>query len=175
MRRPTLALLAAVCALPVAAIRPWRADPTEQELRAFSFEHEVRVPVAPEAAFDAFTGDVSPWWDHTFSTDPVRFEIEPRAGGGFWEIFDEEGNGLLHARVTWAERGKKLVFRGPLGFHGRAVDMVHTFVFEADGGATRVRATVEAMGVFEESHPAIVEQVWHHFLGRYQEHVENGR
>ena len=34
--------------------------------------------------------------------------IEPRPGGGFIEIFDDEGNGVLHATVIYADRGKLL-------------------------------------------------------------------
>ena len=137
----------------------------------FRFQLDVEVPLAPEAAFDAFTGDVSPWWDHRMSEEPTRFEIEPAAGGAFVEIFDESGAGLHHAQVTWAQRGKRLVFRGPLGFHGRAVDMVHSFDFEATEAGTRLTARVHGLGEFEESEPAVVEAVWEHFLGSYAEHA----
>ncbi|MCW8804045.1 MAG: hypothetical protein OQK57_06570, partial [Ignavibacteriaceae bacterium] len=60
----------------------------------FSFEKEVTLPGTPEIIFDAVTGDISGWWDHSFSENPKKFYIEPKPGGGFWEIFDDEGNGV---------------------------------------------------------------------------------
>ena len=52
----------------------------------FSFEKNITVPGTPEEVFDAATGDISPWWDHSFSENPMRFYIEPKPGGGFYEI-----------------------------------------------------------------------------------------
>ncbi|MCK7528497.1 MAG: hypothetical protein MZV64_68495 [Ignavibacteriales bacterium] len=73
---------------------------------SFSFDKEVTLPGTPEVIFDAVTGDISGWWDHSFTDNPKEFYIEPVPGGGFWEIFDDEGNGVLHARVIYADRGK---------------------------------------------------------------------
>ena len=33
----------------------------------------------PEEIYDAFTGDVKPWWDHTFSESPARLYNESGA------------------------------------------------------------------------------------------------
>ncbi len=49
----------------------------------FSFEKEVTLPGTPEIIFDAVTGDISGWWDHSFSENPKKFYIEPKPGGGF--------------------------------------------------------------------------------------------
>lgn len=90
----------------------------------FSFDKEVTLPGTPEQIFDAATGDISGWWDHSFSEKPKKFFIEAKPGGGFWEIFDDEGNGVLHATVIYSQRGKMIRFDGPLGLSGRAVQIV---------------------------------------------------
>ena len=56
----------------------------------FSFDEEVTLPGTPEIIFDAVTGDINGWWDHSISENPKKFYIEPKPGGGFWEIFDDE-------------------------------------------------------------------------------------
>ena len=145
------------------------------EPRGFSFELEATVPVPPDEAFDAFTGDVSAWWDHAFSDEPARMFIEPTPGGGFYEMFDET-NGVLHATVTFAQRGKRLVFKGPLGFHGAAFEMVHSFEFTAEGeDKTRIRATINGLGQVAESEVPVVRAVWNHFLiEQFVPYVERG-
>jgi hypothetical protein len=132
----------------------------------FSFELEAYVPGTPEEAFDLFTGDVSPWWDHHYSAKPAKLVLEPKPGGQFVELFDAAGNGAEHARVLVAERGKELVFRGPLGFGrmGVHLDFVHRVTFETKGTGTRVHLSVHAAGEVQEGWPATVEGVWKHFL-----------
>jgi uncharacterized protein YndB with AHSA1/START domain len=168
----TLARLAGLPALALACLLAPSPLSQGSAVRAISFEREVEVPLTPEDAFDAFTGDVSPWWDHSFSKDPARFEIEPEPGGGFWEIFDERGDGVLHARVTWAQRGERLVLRGPLGLHGRAVDLVFDLRFEASGDGARVRVKADGVGAFGEGEEDVIASVWAHFLGRYAAYVK---
>jgi hypothetical protein len=141
-------------------------------LRSFAFALETHVPLGPEEAWDAFTGDVRPWWDHHFSAQPARLFIDRFPGGGFYEHFDAEGNGVQHALVTWAERGKRLVLRGPFGLHGNAVDMVASLSFEADGDGTKVSLSVASCGALQEDVGAVVEEVWRHFLlERYTPHA----
>lgn len=170
LRRFSPSQLAALALAGLAGLGVGRAldddGPQAIEVRGFALEHEVLVPGAPEAVFDAFTGDVRGWWDHSFSEEPHALFIEPRAGGGFYEHFDEHGNGALHAQVTLAERGRELVFRGPLGFGRLGVhfDMVHRFTFEAEGDQTRLRVTVHGVGEIEEGWDAAVQGVWRHFL-----------
>lgn len=153
------------------------ATPGELRTGGFTFNYVLTLPGRPEQVFDAVTGDISGWWDHKFSPRPVRFVIEPKPGGGFWEIFDEAGNGVLHATVIYAERGKRLRFDGPLGLTGHAVQMVHTFDFApAAGDSTRVTLTVRAAGEMQEGWPLVVSGVWRHFLfGRLRPWVEAGR
>lgn len=145
-------------------------------IEGFSIEVAVTVPGTPEEVFDAFTGDISPWWDHHHSENPTRFVIEPRPGGHFLELFDDAGNGVVHADVTWADRGKKLVFVGPLGLHGRAVQMVHTFSFETVGDGTKLSASVRGQGEVDDELRATMARVWKHFLiEQFAAYVKSGR
>jgi hypothetical protein len=156
---------------------PVRADQQPLAIGAYAIEHEIVLPGSPEVIYDAITGDISPWWDHSFSEAPAKFFIEPRPGGGFWEIFDESGDGVLHATVIHAQRGRLLRFDGPLGLSGRAVQMVHTYKFEPAGeDSTRLKVSVHAAGEIDADLAAIVDQVWRHFLfERFGPYVESGR
>ena len=144
---------------------------------AFSIDHELALPGTPEVIYDAITGDISGWWDHTFSGKPAKFYIEPKPGGGFWEIFDDSGDGVKHAEVILAQRGKMLRFDGPLGLSGRALKMVHTYTFEAAGeDSTLLKLSVHASGEVEEGLPAIIDRVWRHFLfEQFKPYVEAGK
>lgn len=144
------------------------ASPTNEpaEYGTFRFSQQIVLPGKPETVYDTVTGDISPWWDHSFSEKPYRLYIEPKPGGGFWEIFDEAGNGVLHARVIVADRGKMLRFSGPLGLSGQAIQLVCTYTLEPVGdGETRLTLNVHGAGELDPPDiAAIVERVWHHFL-----------
>ncbi|MGD8307153.1 MAG: SRPBCC domain-containing protein [Ignavibacteria bacterium] len=140
----------------------------------FSFEKELTLPGTPEEIFDAATGDISGWWDHSFSENPKKFYIEPKPGGGFREIFDEEGNGVLHATVIAADRGKLLRFDGPLGLAGTAIQIVTTYTFEpVEEDSTLMRISVHASGEMNDKTAGLVESVWEHFIfGQFKAYVE---
>ena len=87
---------------------PASASITELDLGGFAIELTANVPGSPEVVYDAMTGDVSGWWDHHFSENPKALYIEAKPGGGFYEIFDESGDGAKHAEVIFAQRGKLL-------------------------------------------------------------------
>lgn len=140
------------------------ADVTPLETGGFGVEKEVYIQATPEVVFDALTGDVSGWWDHHFADDPKSLVIEPRPGGTFLEVFDDEGNGAKHADVIYAHRPKLLRMVGPLGFSGNALSMVHTFLLEADGDATRLKLSVRGVGQLEEGWAEAVDGLWDHFL-----------
>jgi hypothetical protein len=132
---------------------------------AFEVTHQLTLPGSPEKIFDTVTGDISGWWDHSFSEKPSKFYIEPRPGGGFFEIFDEAGNGVKHAEVIFAGRGKILRFDGPLGLSGHAVKVVTTYSFESSGSdSTLLKVTVNAAGEMEAGWAETVDRVWYHFL-----------
>ena len=143
----------------------------------FSFEKQVTLPGTPEVIFDAVTGDISGWWDHHMSEHPKRFFIEPKPGGGFWEIFDDEGNGVLHATVIYADRGKLLRFDGPLGLSGKAIQLVTTYEFSPVGtDSTLFKVSVNASGEVEKGIPSLVEGVWEHFIfEQLKPYIEAGK
>lgn len=138
---------------------------TGDKNHTFDFEMNFSYPGNPAFVFDHLTGDISEWWDHSFSEDPLKIYIEPRPGGGFYEIFDQEGNGALHARVIYADRGKILRMEGPLGLSGQALTLVCTYTLTASGqDSTLLKLNVNASGEFTEETPEVVKQVWEHFL-----------
>lgn len=143
----------------------------------FAFDKKVTLPGTPEQIFDAATGDISGWWDHSFSENPKKFFIEAKPGGGFWEIFDEEGNGVLHATVIYSKRPEMIRFDGPLGLSGRAVQIVTTYEFSEVGkDSTLMKVSVHGSGEMEEGMPAIVESVWAHFIfERFKPYIEAGK
>ncbi|OGB63866.1 MAG: hypothetical protein A2Y94_06435 [Caldithrix sp. RBG_13_44_9] len=142
-----------------------QAENRELQTGAFEVTHQLTLPGSPEKIFDTVTGDISGWWDHSFSEKPRKFYIEPRPGGGFFEIFDEAGNGVKHAEVIFAGRGKILRFDGPLGLSGHAVKVVTTYTFEsATGDSTLLKVTVNAAGEMEAGWAETVDRVWYHFL-----------
>ena len=143
----------------------------------FAFDKQVTLPGTPEQIFDAATGDISGWWDHSFLENPKKFFIEAKPGGGFYEIFDDEGNGVLHATVIFSQRGKMIRFDGPLGLTGRAVQVVTTYEFSEVGkDSTLMKVSVHGSGEMEEGMPAIVEKVWEHFIfERFKPYIESGK
>jgi len=138
---------------------------SDVKLSGFRFEIEATVPGTPEQVFDATTGDVTGWWDHSFSGHPYRMFIEPKPGGGFYEYFDKDGNGVRHAEVTWAERGKRLTFVGPLPLNGAPVEIGCTLEYASvDESHTSVRVTVQGGGALPDKAGEQTADVWRHFL-----------
>jgi len=172
-RVPTVCALLLVSVFAVAQISP--AETKELKTGAFQVQQELVLPASPEAVYDAITGDISGWWDHSFSEHPKKLFIEAKPGGGFWEIFNDAGDGVLHATVIAAERGKQLRFRGPLGFSGQAVDLVTTYDLSPDPAGTKLRLTCNVAGQMEDGEDKIVEAVWYHFLfERLKPYIESG-
>ena len=64
-----------------------------KESRTFQFEMNFTFPGNPVFVYNHLTGDISDWWDHSFSENPFKLYIDARPGGGFYEIFDESGDG----------------------------------------------------------------------------------
>ncbi len=134
------------------------------DISAVAFEQSVTVPGAPDAVYDAFVR-VDDWWDHRHTDDPARFLIQPWPGGLFLEEFESgSGDGAIHARVIWAQRGKELRMEGPLGFSGSAVQIVHSLSFSALEDSTRIDLRVEGHGLFKEGWTEALVAVWAHFL-----------
>jgi hypothetical protein len=135
------------------------------EVGAFAFEHVLVLPGSPAELYDAATGDISGWWDHSVSGRPARFVLEPWPGGRFLEQFEEGSrDGVIHATVPMASRGELLRFEGPLGLAGHAIDGVYTYRFEPVGDSTRLTVSVRMVGELADEWPEVVEGVWRHFL-----------
>jgi len=109
-----------------------QSETKELKTGGFQVQQELVLPGSPEDVYGAATGDISGWWDHSFSEHPKKLYIETKPGGGFYEIFDDAGNGALHATVINADGGKRIRFAGPLGFSGEAVNFVTTYDFLPD-------------------------------------------
>ena len=173
MRRAILGLMMGIVAIGFAAGAS--AEVKSAEKGKFRVEQELILPATPNEVYDAVTGDISGWWDHSFSGHPKKLFIEARPGGGFYEIFDDAGNGALHATMIYADRGKRLRYTGPLGFGGRAIDMVTTYDLAAVEGGTKFHLTVTAAGDVDEALAAAVDGVWHHFLDeRLKAYITSG-
>jgi len=156
---------------------------TAPEIAAFEpqgFRTQIEVDIAAPRGevFDAATGDVSPWWDHTFWPGPAELVIEPEFGGRFYERFRAgEGSGALHARVIFVNAPESLRLHGPLGLSGRAVDHVATWTLAEteDGAATRFTVDLAMTGEIDAELAGVVRGVWVHFIeARLKTYVEAG-
>jgi hypothetical protein len=137
----------------------------EGQARTFQFEMNFDYPGDPGFIYDHLTGDISAWWDHSFSQHPYKLYIEPRPGGGFFEIFDESGDGARHATVILARRGEMLRMEGPLGLSGMAITLVCTYTLQPSGDdGTLLTLRVNGSGEISGETPELVRQVWEHFL-----------
>lgn len=168
-----------ICTTVTMVITLWgiaSAQDSRPKYDVFSFEQQVTVPGTTTQIYDAMTGDISGWWDHSFSDKPYKLYIDAVPGGGFYEIFNAGGDGVKHATVIYSDRGRMLRMDGPLGLSGKAVQMVTTCEFVATGSdSTTVKLSVHAAGEIGDGVPALVETVWHHFLfERFKPFVENG-
>lgn len=154
-----------------------KKEESEIKYDVFSFIKQVTLPGTPVEIYDAATGDISGWWDHSFSENPKEFFIEARPGGEFREIFDDQGNGVLHATVIYADRGRLLRFDGPLGLSGLAIQFVTSFSFEPAGSdSTLFIVSVHAAGEMNSNLPGVVESVWDHFIfERFKPYIEAGK
>ena len=105
------------------------------EPQGFTASFTVEIDAPPATVFDAATGDVSPWWDHSFALEPAELVIEPRFGGRFYERLREgSDDGALHATVIYVDAPSALRLHGPLGLSGRSVDLVTSWTLRPQAG-----------------------------------------
>lgn len=169
--------LLATLAVGLAAVQePAEVQAFEPQGFVTSVTVEIAAPVAE--VFDAATGDVTGWWDHSFSESPAEMVIEPRFDGRFYERFEAgSDNGSLHARVIFVNAPNQLRLHGPLGLSGRAVDLVSSWQLEeaAEGEATRFTVELHMSGEIDAELAGVVRNVWQHFIGaRLKPYVEAG-
>jgi uncharacterized protein YndB with AHSA1/START domain len=69
------------------------AQPRPVPSAVYAIEFGTRIAGTPEEVFDLATGDIRPWWDHTFSPTPLRLYIELRPGGGSTRSSMDGGTG----------------------------------------------------------------------------------
>ena len=176
MRHPAPRHLFGLAVLAVLAAGPGPIFAQLKPASVFSFSFEVTLTAPPVEIYDALTGDISGWWDHHFAEKPYRLYIEAKPGGGFYEIFDQSGDGARHATVILAERGRRLRFDGPLGLSGQAIQTVTSYDLAPAGqGATRLTVSVHGSGEMDEKIPGVVEKVWRHFIiERFKPFIETG-
>jgi len=143
--------------------------------QSFSFQMHFNYPASPGQVYDLLTGDISAWWDHSFSGNPDSLYIEAWPGGGFYERFNDAGDGVRHAVVTYALRGKMLRMEGPLGLSGQALTGVYTYHLESTReGETQLTLEVNVSGQVSEETADVVQSVWEHFLWeRFRPYLES--
>lgn len=169
-------MISLFAALAVQAAEPAALEPFEPQ--GFRTQIVVEIAAPRDTVFDVATGDVKPWWDHSFHPDPAELVIEPAFGGRFYERFVEgEADGVVHADIISVHRPQLLRMDGPLGLSGRAYQMVTTWTLDeaADGAQTVFTIDLAMMGEVDEELAGIVRSVWVHFIeGRLKPYVEAG-
>ena len=154
-------------------------DPVVSEFEVLGFRttQTIEINAPREAVWDAATGDVLPWWDHTYSGGPAELVIEPTFGGRFYERFEAgSDDGMLHAEVIFANAPQTLRLHGPLGLTGRSYNLVTSWTLEAtDDGRTLFTVDLAMHGEIDENLAGIVHGVWTHFIGtRLKTYMETG-
>ena len=84
-----------------------RSDAQELKTGAFQVQQELILPASPEAVYDAMTGDISGWWDHSFlpaSEETLHRSRNPAAASR--KLSTMRAMASLHATVIYADRGK---------------------------------------------------------------------
>ncbi|MEO1037930.1 MAG: SRPBCC domain-containing protein [Pseudomonadota bacterium] len=163
--------------LALAALQPASNEaPEPYEVQGFRASVVVNIAAEPQVVFEAATGDITGWWDHSFALQPAELVIEPRFGGRFYErSSDGLDDGALHATVIYVDAPNALRLHGPLGLSGRAVDMVSSWTLEPRDGGTRFTVDLSINGEVDAQLAGVVRSVWVHFIeGRLKPYVEAG-
>lgn len=160
------------------------ADPVEAspvtafEVQGFRSQLVVQIAAPRDEVWDAATGDVSGWWDHRHTQNPVEYIIEPKFGGRFYERFEEGSlDGAVHASIPYVDTPERLIMHGPLGLIGRSYDLVTTWSLAErnDGASTTFTVDLSMHGEIDEELASIVHGVWVHFIEeRLKVYVEAG-
>ena len=162
-----LAALLLAVAQPAAAEVPSDTGIDAFEPQGFTTRFTVEIAAPITEVFEAATGDVTGWWDHSFWPNPAEMVIEPRFDGRFYERFEAgSDNGTLHARVIFVRAPHQLRLHGPLGLSGRAFDLVTSWsLAEIDAGeATAFTVELHMAGEVDAELAGIVRSVWVHFI-----------
>lgn len=156
------------------------ADPAAlnaYDVQGFRTRIVVEIDADRQDVWDAATGDISPWWDHSFALEPAELVIEPVFGGRFYERLEAgSGDGAVHATVIYVDAPDSLRLHGPLGLSGRSYDLVSSWTLsEAESGGTTFSVDLSMHGEIDAQMAGVVRDVWIHFIGnRLKTYMESG-
>ena len=94
---------------------PANAEVVSASANGFHLRQTVSLAAPPPRAYAAFA-DIGRWWnpDHSYSGKSANLSLSLTAGGCFCERLDN-GGGIEHLRVAYADPGKRAVLTGGLG------------------------------------------------------------
>jgi len=124
------------------------ADVLERSESHFVVRNAVTIAAPTARVFRALTAEVSQWWDpaHTFFGSADGLIFEPRVGGCFCERM-QDGRGVEHMRVVYAEPGRMLRLTGALGpLQPMTVTGVATWTLADDASGTTLEMTYSVAG-----------------------------
>jgi uncharacterized protein YndB with AHSA1/START domain len=142
-------LIAALIAL-VCIAAPARAEVASATPSAFLIQAEAEVAASPAEAWRRLVR-VERWWngDHTYSGDPRRLSLDPRAGGCWCERWGD-GQSIEHMRVVLVmehEGVRTLRAVGGLGpLQEMAVNGVLTFTVAPHASGAKITMTYRVSG-----------------------------
>ena len=120
----------------------------DSSANGFTVKNTVQISGTPESVYDRMVHDVAHWWspDHTFSGDALNLSIDGKAGGCFCEKL-ENGGGVRHMAVIYADPGKIIRFDGAIGpLQSMGVSGSMTWTFAAGNGGTKLEVTYAVGG-----------------------------
>jgi len=146
----------------------------EETVNSFQIDQEIKIKASADKVFAHLTGDVSPWWDHSFSEKPKAIVLEPKVGGRFFEDFGN-GNGVIYCTVMHIVKNKKLVLQGAMGMAGAVFGNI-SFDLDEQDGATVLKLSHHAFGEVTEDHKKNYAGGWQALLGaRLKGLIETGK
>lgn len=126
---------------------PAAARVVEAQPDAIEVSNSTAIAAPPDKVWAALT-QPKLWWDsaHTWSQSAANLSLDARAGGCLCEALPGGGS-VLHQTVIFADPGKTLRLRGPLGpLQGMAVDGPLTWSIKAEGSGSVLTQTYAISG-----------------------------
>jgi DNA-binding transcriptional ArsR family regulator/uncharacterized protein YndB with AHSA1/START domain len=103
-------------------------------------EQSLVLDAAPSRVFEAFTIDIDAWWAPRASSGS-KIRLEPFVNGRLYEAFNESGQGVLYASITYIKQDQELRLCGTLELIQQIeknciADNYVRIVFESQGNST---------------------------------------
>ena len=118
------------------------------DVRAVSYELEIRIDATPERTWEAMTAELAAWWPASFHVlgPGSTMTLELEAGGRLVER-KPDGTSLLWFHVNGVEPGRSISLAGYLfpKWNGPATTLV-TFTVEPRAGGSVVRVSDALFG-----------------------------